>query len=885
MVEKLVSFTIMTNLHVLLILFLLLSICFSGCNLLPHAPLLCTLGSFHKCPGLMVYDNGKFLPTNSNESSTLQVTGSDECRFACIAHPECYFAEYHRLSSRCLLHKDGTLTKCEASCPTIHIWQCCMNSKNHCMKYKNHCPGYWIVSDRRYFNRTVFRSFKSLPRVIDARACRDACTKNPICNAVDFRIRNESISLEGACSMFSFNDELKESHLVVKDRNYSASKWTCCVPNDSDLKEDCRSSPHLCDGYWQPSKKFLPNETETLGNFHAGNKWVCMKACEEHPNCTEVYYNPTHRRCLMKGLERAHVDSASQSEYLMLQIHPSRWNGYNWTCCDSRKHIIKAEKIPSHSFDAGAECICPRSKNFLLAGDSCNSLNDTKLLLVVSVRAAFWFTKGSREVKRNGIPWTRVNNGVTYVWINKSLSQLSECPVSKCHLYSTKIDPESCPSIVPVEEWFGHPPKKVQKFTKTPKMISITNFYKPQYLCYCKTTCSDYIRDVQFYHQLELSWWNLAYNFMIGNDGRVYAGRGFEVVGSHTYTFNSVSYGIAFIGWFEHKCPSIASLRVVKEFINCMSKNKYISEAYSVHAHRDLRTNHSEIPGAILYDLMHNWPHYNGLISRTDCPETNYTIIIIFVLLVLVLISSYVITKLWRFYRHQNWCSLRLSITPLEVAITAMGTNWKDIVGAENEWPTACVIRVPNFFSIDPEDTTLKILYDRERVCPCLRQLCLLWGKCRLENSFTFANLVHQDLAKLRVCSHFTILLLLPGRRNTAALLFLLHFPTKEEVHRMTSLILSHECICRVSNVNFQEAISAPVSFMHARGTPDRDAAGMRERFDSMLMENCNPSSSLEPYQRLFLQQGQHRREITWSQWKEEQNARNPAHSEELNHL
>ncbi len=39
-------------------------------------------------------------------------------------------------------------------------------------------------------------------------------------------------------------------------------------------------------------------------------------------------------------------------------------------------------------------------------------------------------------------------------------------------------------------------------------------------------------------------------SFLVGNDGNVYEGRGFNVQGAHTSGFNAVSYGTCFIGDF-----------------------------------------------------------------------------------------------------------------------------------------------------------------------------------------------------------------------------------------------------------------------------------------------------------------------------------------------
>lgn len=38
-------------------------------------------------------------------------------------------------------------------------------------------------------------------------------------------------------------------------------------------------------------------------------------------------------------------------------------------------------------------------------------------------------------------------------------------------------------------------------------------------------------------------WWDIGYSFMIGEDGNVYEGRGWDEVGAHTYGYNSVGLG------------------------------------------------------------------------------------------------------------------------------------------------------------------------------------------------------------------------------------------------------------------------------------------------------------------------------------------------------
>lgn len=46
-------------------------------------------------------------------------------------------------------------------------------------------------------------------------------------------------------------------------------------------------------------------------------------------------------------------------------------------------------------------------------------------------------------------------------------------------------------------------------------------------------------------------WDDIGYNFVIGEDGAVYVGRGWDQVGTHSVNYNDKSIAIALIGNFE----------------------------------------------------------------------------------------------------------------------------------------------------------------------------------------------------------------------------------------------------------------------------------------------------------------------------------------------
>lgn len=58
----------------------------------------------------------------------------------------------------------------------------------------------------------------------------------------------------------------------------------------------------------------------------------------------------------------------------------------------------------------------------------------------------------------------------------------------------------------------------------------------------------------------------ISFSFLIGNDGIVYEGTGWGLRGAHTYGYNAIGTGIAFIGNFVGKLQ-IDILRYVEHYM------------------------------------------------------------------------------------------------------------------------------------------------------------------------------------------------------------------------------------------------------------------------------------------------------------------------------
>ncbi|KAF6779908.1 hypothetical protein AHF37_00527 [Paragonimus kellicotti] len=95
---------------------------------------------------------------------------------------------------------------------------------------------------------------------------------------------------------------------------------------------------------------------------------------------------------------------------------------------------------------------------------------------------------------------------------------------------------------------------------------------------------------------------------LVGNDGKVYEGRGWGVVGAHARGVNSRSVGIAFIGDFTKIQPSPAAINSARELIEEGVRKGKISKNHRVRGHRDV--NSTTCPGDRLYATIKKWPKY-----------------------------------------------------------------------------------------------------------------------------------------------------------------------------------------------------------------------------------------------------------------------------------
>jgi len=114
-----------------------------------------------------------------------------------------------------------------------------------------------------------------------------------------------------------------------------------------------------------------------------------------------------------------------------------------------------------------------------------------------------------------------------------------------------------------------------------------------------------------------VGWADIGYNFVVGEDGRVYEGRSWDKVGAapaHTYGWNRVAISICFMGDYCTKLPPQKALNAAQELLKFGVANGKLTPDYRLYGHRDALD--TESPGQMLYDLIKTWDHFDHDATR-----------------------------------------------------------------------------------------------------------------------------------------------------------------------------------------------------------------------------------------------------------------------------
>ncbi|CAO1316068.1 unnamed protein product [Diamesa tonsa] len=170
--------------------------------------------------------------------------------------------------------------------------------------------------------------------------------------------------------------------------------------------------------------------------------------------------------------------------------------------------------------------------------------------------------------------------------------------------------------LISRDEWLAQPPNEILTPLIVPaKRIIIT--HTATEFCETQAACTLRARLMQTFHMESKGWDDIGYNFMIGGDGAVYEGRGWESQGAHTKGYNVGSIGVAYIGTFNKKLPNDKMINVGFLLFQEGVKIGRLIPDYKIYGHRQLIA--SESPGAAFYDLIKTW-------NTSEGPETSLSL-------------------------------------------------------------------------------------------------------------------------------------------------------------------------------------------------------------------------------------------------------------------
>ncbi|KAL7732639.1 hypothetical protein ACLKA6_013568 [Drosophila palustris] len=163
--------------------------------------------------------------------------------------------------------------------------------------------------------------------------------------------------------------------------------------------------------------------------------------------------------------------------------------------------------------------------------------------------------------------------------------------------------------FVPRSVWLAQPPQKQLPALSLPVPMVIllpTNSEN----CSTQAACVFRVRFLQTFNIESEHRDDITFNFLIGGDGNVYVGRGWDIVGAHMHGYNTRSVSFAYIGTFQHQKPSSKQLNVTRLLLEDGVNHGKIAPDYKLFGASTLEPTLTEYNADRLYESFANWTHW-----------------------------------------------------------------------------------------------------------------------------------------------------------------------------------------------------------------------------------------------------------------------------------
>ncbi|XP_011872325.1 PREDICTED: peptidoglycan-recognition protein SC2-like [Vollenhovia emeryi] len=165
------------------------------------------------------------------------------------------------------------------------------------------------------------------------------------------------------------------------------------------------------------------------------------------------------------------------------------------------------------------------------------------------------------------------------------------------------------PNIISRSQWGARAPKSQAGNLKLNPAPYVIIHHSTGSGCESQALCQLKVRQFQNDHMNRRGWDDIGYNFLVGEDGNVYEGRGWGKRGAHSVPFNRKSIGICIIGDYKNRTPNAAAVQAVANLIAHGVANGKIKSDYKLLGHR--QTWATVCPGDSLYTMIKSWSNWS----------------------------------------------------------------------------------------------------------------------------------------------------------------------------------------------------------------------------------------------------------------------------------
>ena len=166
-----------------------------------------------------------------------------------------------------------------------------------------------------------------------------------------------------------------------------------------------------------------------------------------------------------------------------------------------------------------------------------------------------------------------------------------------------RLPPDLQNFVIERNAWRGKAPTSTKPLHHPIRWVVISHTVTP--LCHTFRTCVRRVQSVQNYHTNGINKMSdIRYNFLVGGDGNVYVGRGWDVA----YSDHDSSIEITFIGNYIFDQLTTNMTDVTKKLLDYGVKSGKLSEEYKLVGHN--QTAATQSPGRNVFREIKTWPHF-----------------------------------------------------------------------------------------------------------------------------------------------------------------------------------------------------------------------------------------------------------------------------------